>query len=86
MAELRSFLGLANYYKKFVQGYSKKVTHLIDLLTQDKKWVWTNACQEVFEKLKAVMSSELVLRLLNFELPFEVHTDSSDKAIGGVLV
>ena len=40
----------------------------------------------IFEKLKAVMSSELVLRLLNFELPFEVHTDSSDKAIGGVLV
>ena len=40
----------------------------------------------IFEKLKAVMSSELVLRLLNFEFPFEVHTDSSDKAIGGVLV
>ena len=86
VAELRSFLGLANYYKKFVQRYSKKVAHLIDLLIQDKKWVWTNACQEVFEKLKAVMSSELVLRLLNFELPFKVHTDSSDKAIGGVLV
>ena len=86
MAELRSFLGLANYYKKFVQRYSKKVAHLIDLLIQDKKWVWTNACQEVFEKLKAVMSSELVLRLLNFELPFEVHIDSSDKAISGVLV
>ena len=36
VAELRSFLGLANYYKKFVQGYSKKVAHLIDLLIQDK--------------------------------------------------
>ena len=37
VAELQSFLGLANYYKKFVQGYSKKVAHLIDLLIQDKK-------------------------------------------------
>ena len=37
VTELWSFLGLANYYKKFVQGYSKKVAHLIDLLIQDKK-------------------------------------------------
>ena len=86
VAELRSFLGLANYYKKFVQRYSKKVAHLIDLLIQDKKWVWTNACQEVFEKLKAAVSSEPVLCLPDFELPLEVHTNAFDKAIGGVLV
>ena len=86
MTELRSFLGLANYYKKFIQGYSKKVAPLTDLLKNDKKWVWTDACQEAFEKLKVVVSSEPVLRLPDFELPFEVHTDASDKAIGGVLV
>ena len=48
--------------------------------------MWTDACQEAFEKLKAAVSSEPVLLLPNFELPFEVHTDASDKAIGGVLV
>ena len=86
MAELRSFLRLANYYRKFAQGYFKKVAPLTDLLKKDKKWVWTHACQEAFRKLKAVVSSESVLYLSNFELPFKVHIDTSDKAIGGVLV
>ena len=47
-----------------------------------------NGCayQEAFEKLKAAISSESVLRLPDFELPFEVHTNTSNKEIGGVLV
>ena len=48
--------------------------------------MWTDTCQEAFKKLKTTMSSESVLCLLDFELPFEVYTDASDKAIGGVLV
>ena len=86
VAELQSFLGLANYYRKYIQGYSKKVSSLTDLLKKDKKWVWTNACQEAFKKLKTAVSSESVLCLPDFKLSFEVHTDISDKAIGGVLV
>ena len=86
VTELRSFLGLANYYRKFIQGYSKKVAPFTDLLKNDKKWVWIDACQEVFKKLKVAVSSEPVLRLPDFELPFKVHTNASDKAIGGVLV
>ena len=86
LMELKSFLGLANYYRMFIQGYSKKVAPLTDLLKKDKKWVWTDACQEAFDKLKVAVSSEPVLRLPDFWLPFEVHTDAFDKAIGGVLV
>ena len=48
--------------------------------------VWTDACQEAFEKLKTAVLSELVLCLPDFELLFEVHTDASNKAIDGVLV
>ena len=49
VAELRSFLGLANYDHKFVAGYSKKVAPLTDLLKKDQLWVWTAKCQEAFE-------------------------------------
>ena len=48
--------------------------------------MWTDACQEDFEKLKAAVSSKLMLHLTNFEFPFEVHTNASDKAISGLLV
>ncbi|KAK0596522.1 hypothetical protein LWI29_016484 [Acer saccharum] len=71
---------------KFIEGYSKNVSVLIDLLKADRKWVWTEECQAAFDKLKLTVSSELVLRLPDFDLPFEVHMDASDRALGGVLV
>ena len=82
--DLRSFLGLANYYRKFIAGYSKKAAALTDLLKKDTKWVWSQWCDEAFQNLKIAIASEPILKLPDFELPFEVHTDASDKAIGGV--
>lgn len=84
--ELRSFLGLANYYRKFIKGYSKIVAPLTDLLKKEKRWEWSKECGEAFDRLKIAVASEPVLRLPEFEKPFEVHTDASDRAIGGVLV
>jgi len=55
-------------------------------LKKDQKWAWEATCQEAFEEHKAKIASERVLRLPEFDKPFEVHTDASDKAIGGVLV
>ena len=86
VADLRSFLGLANYCRKFTKTYSKKVNPVTDLLKKDQKWYWTDECQEAFEKLKYVVASEPVLKLPDFELPFEVHTNAFDRAIRGVLV
>jgi len=84
--ELRLFLGLANYYRRFIEGYSKKTTPLSDLLKKNQRWEWTVDCQQAFEKLKTAVASAPVLGLPDFEKPFEVHTDASDRAIGGVLV
>ncbi|RVW98465.1 Transposon Tf2-8 polyprotein [Vitis vinifera] len=83
---LRSFLGLANYYRRFIKGYSKTVSPLTDLLKKDNQWDWSRQCQMAFESLKEAMSTEPVLRLPDLDLPFEVQTDASDRALGGVLV
>ena len=82
--DLRSFLGLANYYRKFIVGYSKRAEALTDLLKKHTKWVWSERCNEAFKNLKNAIASEPILKLPNFELPLEVHTDASDKTFGGV--
>ena len=53
---------------------------------KERKWEWDSECQVAFQKLKDAITSEPVLRLLDLELPFEVHTDVSNRALGGVLV
>ena len=65
--DLRSFLGLANYYRKFIAGYSKKATTLIDLLKKDTKWFWSERCDEAFQNLKSAIASEPILKLPDFE-------------------
>lgn len=49
---LRSFLGLVNYYRRFISGYSAKATSLTELLKKTKPWVWTKHCHKAFEGLK----------------------------------
>ncbi|CAN1260507.1 Transposon Ty3-I Gag-Pol polyprotein [Linum perenne] len=84
--ELRSFLGLTNYYRRFIKGYSTITTPLTDLLKKNKVWEWSEQCQEAFQKLKGAMSKEPVLALPDPTKPYEVQTDASDFAIGGVLM
>ncbi|CAL1372707.1 unnamed protein product [Linum trigynum] len=84
--ELRSFLGLANYYRRFIKGYSNIAAPLTDLLKKNKAWDWSERCQEAFEALKAAVIKEPVLVLPNPTLAYEVQTDASDFAIGGVLM
>lgn len=86
VTELRSFLGLANYYRPFIEGYSKKAVVLTDLLKKDQKWFWSPDCQMAFDKLKRAISSEPVRKLSEFEKPFKVETDAFDRTILAVLV
>ncbi|KAJ4728107.1 Retrotransposon protein, putative, Ty3-gypsy subclass [Melia azedarach] len=86
VTELRSFLGLVNYYRRFIQGYSKRATPLTNLLKKKEVWEWTATCQDSFNDLKQAITEEPVLALPDYSKPFEVHTDASDYAIGGVLM
>ena len=86
VTELRSFLGLVNYYRRFIMGYSAIASPLTDLLKKNKAWMWDEKCQAAFESLKKAVMEEPVLRLPDVTMPFELHTDASDFAIGGVLM
>jgi len=80
---LRSFLGLASYYCKFIKNFAKITAPLTNLL---KKFVvtyeWEGACDEAFETFKGILVKASVLKLPDFE----IHSDASNFAIGGVLV
>ncbi|RVW38679.1 Transposon Ty3-I Gag-Pol polyprotein [Vitis vinifera] len=61
--QLRSFLGLVNYYRRFIKGYSARAAPLTDLLKKNKAWEWDERCQQAFENLKKAVTEEPVLAL-----------------------
>ncbi|KAH0698711.1 hypothetical protein KY284_012926 [Solanum tuberosum] len=83
--DLRSFLGLTNYYRRFIFGYSAIAAPLIDLLKKIREWKWSGLCNDAFEKVKAAITKEPILALSDFTKPFEIQSDTSDFAISGVL-
>ena len=84
--QLRSFLGLVNYYRRFINGYLARAAPLTDLLMKGKAWTWDEKCQQAFEDLKKAVTEEPVLALPDHTKVFEVHTDASDFSIEGVLM
>ena len=83
--EVRSFLGLANYYRRFVNSFAKIAAPLNALLCKDKKFSWSEQCQLAFDTLKTALCESPILAYPDFSLPFSLHTDASDYAVGYVL-
>lgn len=69
-----------------MEGFSKRVSPLTDLLKKDNKWNWTLECQVAFDELKQAMVKGPILGIADVTQPFEVETDASDYALGGVLL
>ena len=80
--ELRSFLGLCNYYRRFVKSYSKITSPLNALLSKDVKFTWTDQCQVAFYRLKTSLTTPPVLAYPDHSCPFTLTTDASGTAIG----
>jgi len=83
--ELQSFLGLTNYYRRFIPGFSLLCNPLNRLLKKHSKFVWTNDQQSAFDTIKSKFSSKPILAYPNRDLPFLVETDSSNFAFGAIL-
>ncbi len=84
---LRSFSGLASYYRKFIKNFEKIAAPLRNLFKKSNvTYKWEEACDEAFEALKGILVKAPVLKLPDFAKDFEIHSDASDFAIGGVIM
>ena len=94
LKELRSFLGLSSYYRKFINNFAKIASPLTDLtkgftVSKSQKISivdrWKVSQQASFDQLKQIICEDVTLAFPNFNLPFKLSTDASDFAIGGIL-
>ena len=84
--DIQSFMGLMNYFRKFIQGYSVLAKPLTDLLKADVPFNWTQSCQNAFELLKQKLTSAPVLILPDNEKHFELICDACKDGLGAVLL
>lgn len=84
--ELRMFLGLTGYFRKFVRDYASISFDLYSLLKKDAVWQWSPVQQKAFNHLKEVLTSRPLLSLFRREGDIEVHTDASSRGLAGILL
>ena len=85
LQELRSFLGFASYYRKYVKNFAEIAAPLHALMTPKVTFHWTRECQHAFETLIKALTTAPILTLPREGLPMIVDCDASDRSIGGVL-
>lgn len=83
--DIKSFLGLVGYYRRFIPDFSKISQKLTKLLRKDTNFEWHQEQQEAFDSLRNYLKSEPILQYPDFSKPFILTTDASDYAIGAIL-
>ncbi|KAL5568767.1 hypothetical protein UlMin_025342 [Ulmus minor] len=86
VTEIRSFLELAGYYRRFVEGFSSIAAPLTALTKKGKKYEWTERCEKSFQELKNRLTSAPILTLPNEEEDFTIYSDASKLGLGAVLM
>ena len=82
VTEIKSFLGLEGYYRKFVEGFSKIVAPLTRLTRKEEPFLWSEACQQSFDELKKRLTSAPILTLPSRQDGFAVYCDASRQGLG----
>ena len=85
VSEVRTFLGMCNYYDEYVRYYADLAQPLYKLLRKQVEFIWSQECQDAFDKLKIMLTTAPVLRRPDSSMPYILHTDWSPMAIGAVL-
>ena len=83
--DVRSFLGLASCYRKFIRGLSEIRGPLTDLTRAAKEFDWKETQESAFIRLKMALVTAPILLLPDFELPCVITTDASEAEVGGIL-
>jgi hypothetical protein len=84
--QIRSFLGLAGYYCRFIPNFSKITKPMTKLLEKEAKFKWNPQCEEAFLTLKKLLTTAPVLAQPDIEKLFDVYCDASDMGTRGVLM
>ena len=82
---VQKILGLANYYRRSIEGFTSIARPLHNMVKKDKKWDWTEKQEKVFKELKERFTKELVLAALDLDKKMRMEVDTLDYATGGVL-
>ncbi|XP_071940077.1 uncharacterized protein [Coffea arabica] len=83
--EVRSFLGHAGFYRRFIKDFSKIGAPLFQLLQKEVTFEFNDKCEKAFDKLKELLTSPPIIQLPDWSLPFEIMCDASDHSVGAVL-
>ena len=79
---VKAFLGICNYYRRFIKGFAAIASPLNKLTSKNVKFSWTPACQQSFDTLKQALVSAPILAYPDFRLPFHLYVDASQIGIG----
>jgi hypothetical protein len=85
VADIRSFMGITGYYQRFIEGFSKIAYPITSLQKKGIRFTWSQKCQDNFDKLKGLLTTTPILRVVDPDKDFTVCVDASKEGLGGVL-
>jgi hypothetical protein len=83
--DIRSFMGITGYYRRFIEGFSKIAYPITSLQKKGTKFNWSHKCQDSFNKLKELLTTTPILKVAYPDKHFIVCVDASKKGLGGIL-